>query len=648
MATILIIEDELESRRLARLMLERHGYTVLEEADAQAGIATARHHHPDLILMDISMPLLDGWTATRMLKSDPAMLHVPIIAWTALNIGGEAGARAAGYDGYIPKPMRMSEFLERIAALLLPPSGPQVRPAWEEPPEASRPLLPQDERRRQMYMEVLYHAARALSASLDPSVVLSLILEQAAASVEATQGRLYLFDAHCRPVQQFYTSGLSELPGEQVRAMFQGGGAEWACRLLQPEMVRNTPQEPHPLRMPNDRHTHSSVAVPLIGREGVLGVMLLDHDQPDHFTSDHVEWLTALTSQAAIALDNARLFEGVRLERKKLAAVLDSAADAIVVVDSQMRIVLLNTAARQVLGLRAEQVGHSLREVWPDHPLPTLLTEAARRGELINLEVKLGEGFYHTTIRPVPDVGYVIVLHDIHLLKEIEQIQLKQERQETERVRRELARHVSPQVAEALLKRGERFPLRRCEAAILFADLRHYTALIEHLGVEAVVEYVLKRYITVMTDMLYSHEGTINKILGDGIMAVFGVPLPQPDAPQRAMRAALSMQRAFAMLREGWWRDLGQDIGMGIGLAWGTVIAGDIGGSSMRTDYTVIGDAVNMASRLCELAAPGEILLSDGLAAAIGGDASPWRLEALPPVTIKGKEQPQQIYRVAD
>ncbi|MBN1889549.1 MAG: response regulator [Thermoflexales bacterium] len=780
MPTILIIDDEEGTRVLARMALGRQGYTVLEEADAQAGIATARSRLPDLILMDISMPLLDGWTATRVLKADPAMAHIPIVAWTALNIGGEQGALMAGYDGYLPKPVDMSVFVEQIAVLLpeqppetgRPPAAAQVFVSQPQPliapsslAEARLLLLADDPatieqvrremtgrgyshiretadlpvvlkaaierqldlilldldltyqdgfkvlrqlrsdarlenvpvlaitavhtdpadvkhglelgandyfsqpvdwdelvthlasrlriklledklRRRQIDMEVLYRASQVLGASLDPAMVLAVILEQAAASVEAGQGSLYLLDKACQPIHQLHTSGVPDVPPDRLEAMFDEQTRQWSCRLLEPAVVENTPQRPYGLRLPADAHTRSSLLVPLVGREGVMGVLVLDHDEADYFSQEHLVWLTALTAQAAVALDNARLFEQVRGERKKLSAILDSSADGIVVVDDEMRITLVNAPARQVLALRVEQIGQAVQIALPkDNPLTTLFGFAELRQEPVVLEVDIGKGTYHTTVRPVPGLGYVAALHDISLVKEIEQMELERERQKTEHVRHEFERHFSPQVVELLLKRGETLSmLRKCEAAVLFSDLRNYTGLTERLGLEVVVEYVLKRYITVMTDMVYTHEGMINKILGDGIMAVFGVPLPQANAPQRALRTALAMQRALAMLREGWLRELNQEISMGVGLAWGVVVAGDIGGVSKRVDYTVIGDAVNLAARLGEMAAPGEVLLAESLAQVVGV-CDEWRLEELPPVKVKGKEHPQCVYR---
>src|SRR5512143_2373253 len=91
---------------MARTVLSLEGHTVLDESSANTGIAIARRERPDLILMDVNLPSMDGWTATRVIKSDPALAHIPIVAWTSAQIpDGEAGARAAGYDGYLPKPL---------------------------------------------------------------------------------------------------------------------------------------------------------------------------------------------------------------------------------------------------------------------------------------------------------------------------------------------------------------------------------------------------------------------------------------------------------------------------------------------------------------------------------------------------------------
>jgi two-component system cell cycle response regulator DivK len=119
MATVLVIEDNPANMSLAVFLLESVGHTVLAAADAEAGLTLAREQQPQLILMDIQLPGMDGLAATVQLKADPATRAIPVVALTALAMkGDEERIRAAGCDGYIAKPMRYQEFLATIAAQL--------------------------------------------------------------------------------------------------------------------------------------------------------------------------------------------------------------------------------------------------------------------------------------------------------------------------------------------------------------------------------------------------------------------------------------------------------------------------------------------------------------------------------------------------
>jgi len=119
MATVLIIEDNPANMRLAVFLLQSVGHTVLSATDAEAGLMLARDGDPNLILMDIQLPGMDGLEATAQLKRDEATRAIPVIALTALAMkGDEERIRAAGCDGYIAKPMRYAEFLASIAAQL--------------------------------------------------------------------------------------------------------------------------------------------------------------------------------------------------------------------------------------------------------------------------------------------------------------------------------------------------------------------------------------------------------------------------------------------------------------------------------------------------------------------------------------------------
>ena len=119
MATILIVEDNPANMKLAVFLLQDAGYTVISAVDAEAGITLARAEHPDLILMDIQLPGMDGLAAIALLKQDESTRSIPVIALTALAMkGDEARIREAGCEGYIAKPMRYREMLATVAAQL--------------------------------------------------------------------------------------------------------------------------------------------------------------------------------------------------------------------------------------------------------------------------------------------------------------------------------------------------------------------------------------------------------------------------------------------------------------------------------------------------------------------------------------------------
>ena len=176
---------------------------------------------------------------------------------------------------------------------------------------------------------------------------------------------------------------------------------------------------------------------------------------------------------------------------------------------------------------------------------------------------------------------------------------------------------------------------------MLFADIRGFTAMSErHTPEEMVV--TLNEYFEVMVDVLFRHGGTLDKYVGDEIIGLFGAPVDLMDAPLRSVRCALDMMRAleeFNRLRV----DQGREkVSIGIGVNTGSVIAGAIG-SSRTLQYTVIGDAVNIAARLCSLAKPGEIIISESTLELAGPHIL---VEPRKPVQVKGKREALPIYAV--
>ncbi|HXI23595.1 MAG TPA: adenylate/guanylate cyclase domain-containing protein [Pyrinomonadaceae bacterium] len=176
---------------------------------------------------------------------------------------------------------------------------------------------------------------------------------------------------------------------------------------------------------------------------------------------------------------------------------------------------------------------------------------------------------------------------------------------------------------------------------ILFADIRGFTRISEHAQPEKIVQ-LLNRYFSAMTDIIFAHGGTLDKYLGDGLMALFGAPTVTPKDAANAMSAAVAMQRRMLSINDELRAEGYPEIGVGIGLHTGEVIVGYIG-SERRSEYTAIGDSVNTASRLESNAKAGEILVSEVTAKAA---QSRYQLVPRDPITVKNREQPVPLFEV--
>jgi adenylate cyclase len=177
--------------------------------------------------------------------------------------------------------------------------------------------------------------------------------------------------------------------------------------------------------------------------------------------------------------------------------------------------------------------------------------------------------------------------------------------------------------------------------AVLFSDIRGFTALSENMNPDDMAS-LLSEYFTEMVDCVFRHGGTLDKFMGDAVMAQWGAPIAAEDDADRAMTAALDMMRGLDELNKKW-RAAGKPaMQIGIGLNYGEAFAGNIG-SEKRLEFTVIGDAVNIASRLCSAAEGGEILLTGEMRRAL---RHPPRLKERAPMELKGKAQPVPVYSV--
>jgi adenylate cyclase len=205
-----------------------------------------------------------------------------------------------------------------------------------------------------------------------------------------------------------------------------------------------------------------------------------------------------------------------------------------------------------------------------------------------------------------------------------------------------IRRHLDPSVAYRILQQPvESMQLTRTHLAVLFTDLRGYTQVAEAISPEQTAS-LLNALFEELVRCVLRYGGTLDKFLGDGLMALFGAPIGYPDNETRAVCAALDMLEAMQQIDDGDQPAGERAIDMGIGISAGEVVVGPLG-SQMRSNYTAIGDPVNVAARLTALAKGREIIISRAVKNRLDHQV---KLEPLPPAKLKGKRNDLEIFRV--
>jgi adenylate cyclase len=390
--------------------------------------------------------------------------------------------------------------------------------------------------------------------------------------------------------------------------------------------------------------TRSVLTVPITARDGRrIGVMqALNHEDGEPFTAEDAARMSAFGAQAAVAIDNARLFSEAVSARNFDDSILRSMSGGVIALDRDWKITKLNAAASEILGApKTLLVGLEARALLgQNNPWLVAEIEAVEDGgeprllldvELVSARAKPSSVNVTITRLEGEDgpAGILLVIEDIS---------------EGKRLQGTMRRFMTQAVVEQVLARDDEalFGIA-CEASVLFADVRGFTSMAEELSARETVE-TLNELFTELYEAVSDNDGVLDKYIGDAVMAVFGAPISSGRDPQNALAAGLEMLRMLDAinLRR---RARGQEpMRIGIGIASGEVVAGTIG-SPKRMDYTVIGDSVNLAARLQDLtkAYGVEMLVDEATARAIRGSQP---LREIDLIAVRGRKRPETVHQV--
>lgn len=393
----------------------------------------------------------------------------------------------------------------------------------------------------------------------------------------------------------------------------------------------------------------SILCVPLKVKNDLIGVIYADNRiRTGIFTESERDLLAVFANQGAIAIDNARLFSSLRrtlAEVTELKNMMDnifaSIASGVITADISDMITLCNRAAEGILGQTASQIiGRKLGDVLPSIAgdiLPEVASIRDRDSAVTDLEIshsipQRGAVDWRLNMSPLKDAnfttqGVAIVLDDLT------------ERKRLEAQRKLFERMVSPAVIQQLDPNSLALGGKRIDITVLFADIRGFTSYSEGQSPEQLVS-VLNRYLAAGAEAVLEEEGTVDKFLGDAVMAWFNAPIPQTDHTLRAVRTALSLRDRIAGLHAVLPPEA--HLAFGVGIHYGDAVLGLIG-TEKRLEYTAIGDSVNTTKRLQENAGKNQIVISGTAYERVKDQIE---VREMAPMQVKGKREPIMVYEV--
>ncbi|WKZ46096.1 MAG: adenylate/guanylate cyclase domain-containing protein [Anaerolineales bacterium] len=509
-------------------------------------------------------------------------------------------------------------------------------------------LVPYEQ--RYSHLQALAGIGQIVNSTLEIDEVLQIVMDTIVRLTEAERGFLMLRDERGEMAiriarnweQESINQAEASISRTIVQRVIEAGEAVLTTNALEDQ--RFSGQE-----SVIAFNLRSILCVPLMVKTELIGVIYTDNRiRTGIFSESDRDLLIAFANQAAVAIENARLFSSLKrtlAEVTELKNLMDdvfaSIVSGVITADVQNQVTLCNRAAASILGhASAEIVGRKINDVVPvfaNDIIPHL--ESVRKSDkpLIGLELSqsLAQGGnvdWRLNLSPLKDAGQktqgvAIVLDDLT------------ERKKLEAQRGLLQRMVSPAVLDQIDPNSLQVGGKKVFITVLFADVRGFTSYSEKHSPEELVA-VLNQYLAAAAEAVLAHEGTVDKFLGDAVMAWYNAPILQPDHTLRAVKSALAIREAIAKLHNELPKEAHLDFGVGI--HYGEAVLGWIG-TEKRLEFTSLGDSVNTTKRIQENSAKNQILISKEAYERVKDevDAKPFA-----PLTVKGKTHPLDVYEV--
>ncbi len=505
----------------------------------------------------------------------------------------------------------------------------------------------EDERRS---LRALSQIGQVVNSSLELDIVLQIVMDTIIRLTKAERGFLMLRDKRGVLATKIARNWEQEsLPDQQ--STFSTTVVNEVVNSGKPLLTTNAQQDPRFIGQESviAFNLRSIMCVPLKIKSDITGVIYTDNRiKTGLFSTKDLDLLSGFANQAAFAIENARLFESVRnslsevIELKSLMDnVFASIASGVITTDTEENVLICNKSAEAILGKSSEElIGKNLNKSIPSlsSMIKPQMEEVSRSNNpVLGLEISprlppRGQVDLRLSLTPLKDgdqktQGTAIVIDDLT------------ERKWLEAKRRLFERMVSPAVIDQIDPNGLQLGGKRSEISVLFADIRGFTALSESTLPEELVG-ILNQYLAAAAEAILSEGGTIDKFLGDAVMAWFNAPIPQIDHIIRSVRAGIAIRSAVEVLHHNLPDEF--QLSFGIGIHTGEALLGLVG-TEKRMDYTAIGDCVNTAKRIQENAIGNSIYLSQAVYEALSSQINVKPVES---IWAKGKKDKIPVFEL--